>query len=100
MQPVSGSSPQIANYEIDKQIDLAVGQLAAKRHHAVAAVGDVIVYLLGVGVFMLARAKIRDYAAVFERLAFGLGAVTDGAVLTKQCSLVSAVVSDGNALRF
>ena len=65
------------------QVDLAIGQLSAKRNHAVAAFGNVTLYL-GVGLVLeFAFAEIGDHFSVAERSPFTFGAVAYRTVLAK-----------------
>jgi len=84
---------------IDQHVDLAVGQLQAKRRHAVAALGDLFADL-GFGLkFELADPQARHDLAVVERFAIGLRAVTDGTVLPKKRGVVGFAVGDRVACR-
>ena len=75
---------QVIYHKIDQHIDLAFGQHIAEWDHAVAAVGDVVVDLVGSLVFMLAVADIGYHAAVVERFALRLRPVTNSTVLAKE----------------
>ena len=79
--------------KIYHQFEFARRKLIAERHHAVAAVGDMVVDLVVRFVFMLAVADVRNHAAVVERFSFALGAVTDRTILPEQGCLVRSAIS-------
>lgn len=89
--------PQAIVDEICQELDLAFGELVAKRGHAVAAICDLIVDL-GFGLkFKFANAKARNDLAV-DGLAIAFGAVTDSTLLTKKRSFVGLAISDDIAV--
>ena len=91
---------QVFDDEIDQHIAFTGREDVAKRHHAVAAVCDVVEYLVASGVFMYPVTDIWDDTAVFERLALALRAVTDRTILPKERRLIRLTVGDRITLRF
>ena len=86
--------PKVVLNEIDHHLDLSFAQDAAEGHHPVAAIRDVIIYLLVRLILMLAVTDVWNDAAVVECLAFALGAVTNRTILTKERGGVGAAVRD------
>lgn len=74
---------ELVTDETYHQVDLAFRKLAAKRRHAVTALGNVPVYLRVRLVFEITVAKIRDLLTVIKRSSFTLRPMTDRAILTK-----------------
>ncbi len=75
--------------KVDHEIYLAFGKQAAKRHHAVAAIGDVPIYFRIGAKLEFPVAQVRYLPAVVQGLTFALRAMTDRAVLPEEGSLVS-----------
>ena len=79
---IIGSS-QVIYDESDEQVYLTFCQHIAEWDHAVPAVGNVVVDLVGGLVFMFAVTDVGDDAAVVECFAHCFGAVANGAILTE-----------------
>src|SRR5947208_866576 len=86
-------------HELRHHVDLTFGQNITKRRHAVAAIGDLSIYLV-LGVKLeLARAQARYFGAVVEDLPLRLRAVTDGAILSEEGRLVHFAVGNYKPVR-
>ena len=91
---------QVFDDEIDQHIAFTGREDVAKRHHAVAAICDVVEDLFASGVFMFAVTDIWDDTAVVERLALAFGPVTDRTILSKERRFVGFAIRDRITLCF
>ena len=64
--------------------EFAFSELAAERRHTVAAIGDLVIYLVFGFELEFAGAKARDLFSVIQLFAFAFRPVTNCTVLTKE----------------